>query len=226
MDQETIRAIADQVANQTILTSWKVWSLQFALWIVGTALAAFAGAFFAKRGEHKAIQADFQSLKNQLKENTIAVKMIETEIGHSDWAAREWKTLRRIKLEELLSLNEELLQWVYESVSAAKETGVIPSLFKAHTLGLLYFPELQLTINQLLEDTLSFQLECGNYARSSSQPEQKRKEIRDRAAALSNKVMIDIRSIGEQAQVLIATIVGIDKFTFEPKVDSSPTATQ
>src|SRR5215470_3508972 len=47
-----------------------------------------------------ATREDFENLKAQLRENTELVENIKADIGQRDWAAREWRNTRRIKLEE------------------------------------------------------------------------------------------------------------------------------
>lgn len=163
MDQETIKLIADQISDQTILTSWKTWGLQFALWMVGTFGAAFAAAYLAKRGEHRAIKADFEELKNQLKENTFTVKAIETEFSHADWTAREWKTIRRIKLEELMQTLNEVADrtspWMMLAMQRELEVNNAP-LDQLQMIARLYLPELSITTQDVDQATRKFYASC------------------------------------------------------------------
>jgi hypothetical protein len=144
VDQETIKAIADQLADQTILTGWRTWSIQFALWLIGTGFVTFLAAYWTKRGENKAIRADFEMLKTQLADNTRVI----TEIAHEDWNSREWKTIRRQKLEELsknlnLLLNETQAQAWDGLTKGQSPLYAAQSFREIQMLCNLYFPELR-----------------------------------------------------------------------------------
>lgn len=165
MDQETIKAIADQIADQTIITSWKTWGLQFALWIVGTVLAAFAGAYFAKRGEQKAIAADFESLREQLVRNTEAI----TEISYKDWKSRELDQIQRQKLESLyqnLAQAPNDLRNIFES-AVRGETLFMDSNKSLQSLEMiisLYFPALF----DLSQNAITSYFKCVQFTASQS----------------------------------------------------------
>jgi len=107
MDPQTVKDIADQIVGQTILLEWRTWGIQLALWLIGTAAVTFGAAYFGKRGEHKAIESDFDDLKLQLAGNTKLV----TEIAHKDWAQKKWKTARRIQIEKLALILVEIDEW-------------------------------------------------------------------------------------------------------------------
>jgi hypothetical protein len=240
MDTQTIKEIADQIVTQTILISWKTWGLQFALWIIGTFCAAFAAAYLAKRGEHKAIKADFDTLKSQLSENTKAVKTVETEIAHQDWAAREWKTLKRTKLEELIMATNDAV-WETESWIHNTRTGslkpISPHIDTMQTIALLYFQ------NELYNDTLILRrsivalfTECcrthgeitaaqKNSVKAKLIWESHQTTLSDAFSAITrnaNKVRVE-------ASVLMALTNGVKNygaFILETEAESSPNATQ
>jgi hypothetical protein len=103
MDQETIRAIAAQVASKLSSHAWVLLLIQSAVLVVAAGAGAFFGEYFKTRGKHLATKADFDALQKQLRANTELVETIKAEVGQRDWARREWTNLRRIKLEALLA---------------------------------------------------------------------------------------------------------------------------
>lgn len=120
--------------------------LMLAIALVVGFVAAYVGAYAKKRGESFATKADFDQLLAQLKTTTAVAEEVKATVSHADWASRELKTLRRIKLEELLQSAHELQAWqdlekdriIFKST---KEPGPSP-LPKVERISGLYFPEL------------------------------------------------------------------------------------
>jgi len=107
---------------------------------------AFFSSYFRRRGETYATKADFSELLAQLRETTKAAEDVRSEISHADWKSKEWKTLRRIKLEELMLFLYETRDWIADQASV-KMFGSEPSSLTDQQARLdltarLYFPEL------------------------------------------------------------------------------------
>jgi len=119
--------------------------------VVGFA-AAFIGAYAKKRGESFATKADMDALVAQVKATTAVAEEVRASVSHADWVTRELKTLRRLKLEELLQAVHEVQAWqdlergrvVFNS---SNDSGPSP-LPKVERISGLYFPELQATVHQ------------------------------------------------------------------------------
>lgn len=75
---------------------------------------AYCGAYLIKKAETRAINEDFDNIVTQLATQTEVTKKIESEISHNNWLNQEWKTIRRTKLEDLLTSLYELRQLMLE----------------------------------------------------------------------------------------------------------------
>lgn len=70
------------------------------LTIAGSAIAAYYGAYFKKRGEDKAIADGFAEVLRQTREMTEATKAIEAQIGDDVWSRqRQWEAKRDVLFE-------------------------------------------------------------------------------------------------------------------------------
>ena len=69
-------------------------------------------------------------------------------VNHKDWVSKEWKTLRRIKLEELIDSIYEIFSWHNKKVNniisnnLIDESQILIPIYKIRAIVLLYFPEL------------------------------------------------------------------------------------
>ena len=70
------------------------------LTIAGSAIAAYYGAYFKKRGEDKAIADGFAEVLRQTREMTEATKAIEAQISDDVWSRqRQWEAKRDVLFE-------------------------------------------------------------------------------------------------------------------------------
>jgi hypothetical protein len=137
--------IAKAIAAE-ILSGGSVW-----LFLLLTAFVAGAGAYFGKylgvKASNLATKEDFHSLHEQLGASTRLVESVKTEIASADWAAREWRTTRRLKLEELLFAAYSLDLWIEMQRSKWMEGATIEAdeipMERVQLLVNLYFPELK-----------------------------------------------------------------------------------
>lgn len=147
MSEMLLHEIAVQIAREQFLLQWPVYLLMFGIALVVGFAAAFVGAYAKKRGESYATKADFAELLTQLKATTAVAEEVKASISHADWAAREQRTLRRMKLEDLLQAIHEAQAWqdlnkdllIFDS---GKDVGQSP-LPKVERIAGLYFPELR-----------------------------------------------------------------------------------
>lgn len=161
MSEALIREIAQQIFHEQILLNWKFYLIFMLLILVASCGSAFVASYFKKRGETYATKADFDELLNQLKQTTKSTEEIKIAVSHADWITKEWKTLRRIKLEELMATIYELSQWLSHEHDERLFNGVknkeISPLWKAKTISDLYFPELSSAMLLLSSTLLAFQ---------------------------------------------------------------------
>jgi hypothetical protein len=94
-------------------------AIQVVFVLLAVAAGIFLGEYFKTRGRNFATRDDFITLLEQLHTNTKLVETIKSEFGQRDWASREWATLRRVKLEELVAKNADCDEYLYRSRSKA-----------------------------------------------------------------------------------------------------------
>ncbi len=102
MDTQLVAQIAAEVAKRLTTFLWSVIAIQSAILLLVTTAGAFVGEYLRGRAKNLATKADFDSLHEQLGLNTRLVERVQAGIDLQDWARREWTTLWRIKLEEIL----------------------------------------------------------------------------------------------------------------------------
>ncbi len=147
MNESLIREVANQVVQQSLLQNWRLYVVLLALALLAICANALLRRYFEKRGELLATNADLQEILRQLKSTTEVAEQVRAAVSHADWAAREWKTIRRIKLEELVEVSLSLEAWLDEQRSAwffpgEKACGGRSPTDRVSMLSALYFPEL------------------------------------------------------------------------------------
>ena len=147
MQRDLIREIAEAIVRDQILLNWRVYFLVVTL----GALAGMAGYWLApylkKRAEVFATKADMHEVLHQVTLTTRATEQVRSAIGKADWAAREWQTIRRLKLEELLSSAYSLDKWLdFQQAKWLHNEEIDINDKPTDTLRMLaalYFPELK-----------------------------------------------------------------------------------
>jgi hypothetical protein len=147
MSPDLIREIARQIVQEQFLYNWVFYTILFALLFLSSFSSAFIRSYGGKRGETYATKADLEQLTVQLRAMTTVTEEVKTSISHTDWASREWKSLRRIKLEELMGQVFAVRDWIgkEERMRFHNESTVSESspIWKIMTISGLYFPELR-----------------------------------------------------------------------------------
>ena len=142
-----ISKIANEIVNETILLNWKFYVLLVLITFVATCISSYVFPYIAARGKSLATKADFNLLLTQLQTTTATTETIKRSITHNDWALKEFKLLKRNKLEELLIALYDVEQWVDDQtknvlfIRDGYEKSVTP-IKKLNLIGLLYFTEL------------------------------------------------------------------------------------
>lgn len=146
MDKVAIAELARQIVQDQVFENWKFYALVFAIWFLQLAASKFIGIYFGERGRIAGIEADFKTILSQLKETTAASKGVELALSHRDWVMKEFNTLRRLKLEELLSAVYDTSVWLEKLLSSeivnVKLDATTSPVSKVNMLTVLYFPEL------------------------------------------------------------------------------------
>jgi hypothetical protein len=152
MDDTQIQQLAHEIANQTAFPNWGYWLTLLAVALIA-ALGGYFGAYFAKRGEHAANKADLDKILGQLEQTTRMTASIESVVSLGEWSERERRTLRRVKLEELMLTAHRANDWLgierNRLIYLSDDREAASPLPLMTTLGNLFFPELQLQISAL-----------------------------------------------------------------------------
>lgn len=208
MDKIVTSELARQIASNLVAETWGWWLLAVVVWITATATAAYLKPYTTKVAELDALQENMQKVLDQLEQTTTLTKRIEKQIDHEDWTAREWKTVRRLKLEEMLDLVDGIIYWASELSTHAKEEQLNTSIFKIHSLGLLYFPELEDPVYGLVNRSLAFHAAVTRFAKSKSESIEQRESYRAQGEDLLGQLMDSVKIIRNEAKALIVRIAG------------------
>lgn len=158
MSEELIREIAQEIVRQ--MPPMGGWAY-YVILVLCMVASAFLGAYLRKRGETYATKADMEEVLKQLKETTQTVEEVRTAVAHQDWQSREWKTLRRTKLEELsISIHEihaTSLSYMREIIFAEQVASEELKGWKVVMLCMLYFPDLKGPVQKFLEEFYAYQ---------------------------------------------------------------------
>lgn len=146
VEQTQIVELARAIAGQSVLDAWPYWLLLMLLGFLLSVAGGFIGSYAAKRGEVQAARADQQEILTQLRATTRAAEETRSAVSFGDWTEREHRSLRRMKLEEMMLLAYDTRHWQSREIDRIYDH-TLPELpspqVKLMVLGKLYFPELR-----------------------------------------------------------------------------------
>lgn len=153
MNPSLTREIAEAVVREQLLENWKFYLLLLAITLVSAVGSAFLTSYIRKRAETYASKADLSELVRQLETTTKAAEEVKTAISHADWSTREWQSLRRTKLEELLTTVYDVRHWLDVDMNVRffneARTETKSPIWRLEVVSRLYFPELRDETQQL-----------------------------------------------------------------------------
>lgn len=165
MDQEVIKQLAEAIAAK--LGNWELSRL---VWIVlattiAAAIGAFLGKYLGKKGEQLATKEDFAELTAQLHRNTALIEDVKAEVGYKDWIRKEWVTLQRIKLEELvrkLHESEDFLDRLQHHALVGKliSESTHQPVDEIASIAALYFPRLEADVGNYFQLSKQASIDC------------------------------------------------------------------
>jgi len=162
-----IKQAAEQIAASFVHQAWWVIGLSIAITGVCSYFAASWGAYARKRGETLATKADFAELAKQLAATTRLAEEVKLAVAHDDWVTREWKTLRRVKLEELCTAIASADNWlkteqqrltVFQGIVSSSASMAPSPEPQIRQLIALYFPEMAGPVNLFLNRLLKMHI--------------------------------------------------------------------
>jgi hypothetical protein len=169
MSEALLKEIALQVVQQGLLSNWLFYAVLLGLNLVGGAITACVSSYLRERGKVYATKADFDEILRQLAKTTEVAEQVRSAVSHADWVAREWKTIRRIKLEELVDSAISVKTWsnnllsVYDDIihenrlSDERKNENRRIRFssypaeKTSTISVLYFPYIQTQLPKMCQ---------------------------------------------------------------------------
>ena len=89
MDNELIKAIAQEIVNEGIYKNWLFYTIILALNFLAIVFGGLLAGYALKRGKHFATTADIIKIHEQLKDSTRIVNEIKNDIEHSTWKKQE-----------------------------------------------------------------------------------------------------------------------------------------
>ncbi|MYM66779.1 hypothetical protein GTP45_08055 [Pseudoduganella sp. FT55W] len=147
MNEAALAELARLIVQKELFGNVWFYITLIALAGVGAMFSSFIRSYGGEQGKFKAIQENFDEVKHQLAQTTFTAKTVEMALAHSDWSVREYKTLRREKLEEVMLTLYATRSWLARQMTAPHETvSFEPAdspIDKLDMLVTLYFPELQ-----------------------------------------------------------------------------------
>ena len=220
MDTEPVKAIAAQISQDEFVVNWKFHLLSLLLIFVASGLGSLATSYFKSRGKHLATKADFDSLLTQLKTTTSVAEKIKAEVSREDWTLREIKTLRRLKLEELMIAVLDTQNWLekersYVLYGGATNTEREPAT-RAKLISALYFPEMQQEIGAFYAAFLAYSTwmieHKGRLLQVQSNVEQHRRVLAEAGAsfpAVYQPLLTTSRALEVKAREVMSDIFGV-----------------
>jgi len=146
MSPETIKSLAEEIVNQTILDNWFFYIVLACITVFVSSVGAFLSSYYVKRAEIRAITADFEELKRQLKETTLLSESIKSDINRIADRTEKLQWQKRKKLEDylvfLLGGVEHLSKDMYHKYFDSEKPDQENPLDRASMLQDLYLPEL------------------------------------------------------------------------------------
>jgi hypothetical protein len=103
MQPDLIREIAEAIFRDQLLLNWRFYVLIGSFSFIAGMGGSFATSYLKKRGETFATKADMKEILRQLSVTTRLTEEVRSAVSLADWTTKEWQTIRRLKLEELLS---------------------------------------------------------------------------------------------------------------------------
>lgn len=219
MTETLLHQLAEKIAREQFLLQWPIHALMLAIALVVGFGAAYLGSYAKRRGETFATKADFADLLSQQKATTAVTEEVKARVSQADWATRELKTLRRVKLEEFLQAVYELQNWQDLEKSArvfdsGKDPGPSP-LPKVELLVTLYFPELRAAAHECCQihrrmaiEILQAHSSLLSTANDHSAQQNLRQQFANEWKALYQSQLESISVIERQSREIMAGLVG------------------
>lgn len=146
MTPAMISDLAKQIVQEQFHQSYLYYLALFFLLFLGAFCGSFIRGFASDKGKFMAIQSNFDTLSEQLQKTTSLTTEIQIALNHEDWSSKEYKLLRRNKLEILTFALYETRDWASTQITAGGAEAIMKAesspVNKVYVTSSLYFPEL------------------------------------------------------------------------------------
>jgi hypothetical protein len=153
MDKDLVTQIAQQIVSQEILRNWNFYLVVLLLSFLSAAFSSFVLPYLKRRGEQFATKAEMDSIVKQLEQTTQTAKSIESKISIDEWSHKEYRSIRRQKLEELVLAVHRVDGWLEKQrnwrIYEGAPNGEPWPMDSIELLVTLYFSELDLEVARL-----------------------------------------------------------------------------
>lgn len=146
MEAEAVKTWISNPLSWTSIGMLAMMLFLFSLRLLGGGMGAYA----SKKGENLATKEDLKDAIEQIK----AIEVTKAGVAHEDWTAREWRSARMRNLEPFVSHVVAAVAAAGDTMHGYRSANVKdddPShAIKARTLQLLFYPEMQRALDNVL----------------------------------------------------------------------------
>jgi hypothetical protein len=174
MQTDLVHELSRAIFREQVLLNWRFYAVLLLVLFIACFAANWLGSYFQTRAKTFATKADMDEILRQVAATTRATEEVRSAISQADWVAREWRTTRRIKLEELMATAYSLEHWLdlqREKWLHGEAVDVDNApMHRLKLLGALFFPELKaevITVWLAHQTALAFIFKIGRMATDS-----------------------------------------------------------
>ncbi len=229
--EQYIVSIAKDIADLHAIFDWRFYLIQLVLLGIAVVGGNWLSGYVKMKGQNFATKEDFNTLLEQLSKTTQATEKIRKTIEHEDWREREYRVIRRDKLEELMREIGNARHWLEqkkdELLFFGNRSDSQDPFDSVRVISRLYFSDLMNSINllssvysdylhylfesrsKILSLTTHVDAKTGELTSASFNPSQL-ELLRERSQELSNfygKLLDAINNLDADAAALMESII-------------------
>ena len=151
----TLVDVARLIAEGKVADDYQFFFILTGLGILAALVLWFVAPYLGERGKLLALAEKLQDRLDEIRQTTEVAENVRTRIAHSDWTVKEYKTLLRNKLEQLMAVayktkiaSQADADFQHENANF-KLTSNEPSL-EMRLLTVMYFDELTTEVDEFL----------------------------------------------------------------------------
>lgn len=120
-NEPTLANVAQQIVEGRATDNLQFWVVFFVLAALTGLVIWFVVPYLGERGKLLAMAETLDHRLKEIRQMTDVSERVKAQIAHSDWTVKEYKTLRRNKLEELLAATFRLMLACEYDIKLQKE---------------------------------------------------------------------------------------------------------